>query len=121
VPEVKYVQAGLRQVMGQVLQPCEIPFAVDLWTCGELPWNKQNHFWCQALPNNKKAEMNKKYTKEREGRSEAHGNISHGCQERKGCQYSTWDGWRSVGVTGHIYAHRCGESELAVPKGASAG
>lgn len=107
--------------MGQVLQPCETPFAVDLWICGELPWNEQNHFWCQALPNDKKAEMNRKYTKEREGRSEARGNISHGWQERKSCQHSTWDGWKSVGITGHIYAHSYREAELAVHKGVGAG
>lgn len=111
VPKIKHIQVRLWQVIGQVLQPCEIPFAIDLCIYGELPWNKYL-FWLQVPPNEKKQEMKKRYTMEREERGKAHGNMAlrkgRDVGWLKGCRYpwapscmQMWRGWA-------VHAHRCG-------------
>lgn len=96
LPEVKYIQVSLWQVMGQVLQPCEIPFAVHLWICGELPRNKQNNFWCQALLNG--GDEQKIYKGERRQERRV-ANIPRGVAERV---------WTSLGTSLHTDAERLG-------------
>lgn len=82
--------------MGQVLQPCEIPFAMHLWICGELPRNKQNNFWRQALPNGRDEQKIYKGERRQEQRV---ANIPRGVAERV---------WTSLGTSLHTDAERLG-------------
>lgn len=117
VPQVKYIQVSLWQVTGQVPQPCEIPFAVDLWICGELLWNNKitadarlylmtkRQWWIENIERREKAGVKHMGTSPVAGRKGRVTSIPRGVAERAHhwahvCT-PMWRGW-----AGHV--QRCG-------------
>lgn len=94
VPQVKYIQVSLWQVTGQVPQPCEIPFAVDLWICGELLWNNKitadarlylmtkRQWWIENIQRREKAGVKHMGTSPVAGRKGRVTSIPRGVAER---------------------------------------